>query len=264
MQDLIFDVSEGIATLTMNRPDARNALSAAMKDGLQEAFARINADPEIRAAILSGAAGCFSGGGDIRGMRERLNSVTVEDGRERMRDLHPLLKSMIELDKPLIAAVDGAAFGAGFSMACVADFVLVSPRARFCMSFLRIGLIPDFGAMYTLPRLVGVQRAKELMISAREVSADEAVRLGIALEVVAQENLMARARELAGSFRQASAMAVSLIKRDVTMALGTDLQTLLVNEADHQSLCFQTSAHKTAVQRFLDKQPTAFQFPARR
>jgi 2-(1,2-epoxy-1,2-dihydrophenyl)acetyl-CoA isomerase len=156
--------------------------------------------------------------------------------------------------------VDGPAFGAGFSLALAADVVVASPRARFCLSFMRLGLVPDFGALYTLPRVVGVQRAKELMLSAREVSAEEAKALGIVLELVPQDQVLSRAQALAASFVQASPMAVSLVKR--ALAGGpADLQTVLELEADAQALCFGSAAHKAAVTRFLDKQPALFQWP---
>lgn len=252
----------GICTLTMNRPEARNAIGAGMRAAFAEVVPRIAADESIRAVILTGAGGAFSGGGDIRAMLEARGRMTVESGRQRMHDLQPWVRQLVELDKPLVAAVDGPAFGAGFSLALMADFVLVSPRARFGLAFAKIGLVPDFAAMYTLPRVVGVQRAKELMLSAREVDAGEALRLGIAMEIVPVESLAARAHELAASFTGASPLAVSLVKRELGMALATDLRTALSNEADHQALCFHSAYHADAVQRFLDKQPAMFRFPA--
>jgi len=252
--------ADGICTLTMNRPEARNALSDEMRSAFAAVVPRLASDDAIRAVILTGAGGAFSGGGDIRAMLAAQGRMTAEAGRRRMQEMHSWMRQLVELDKPLIAAVDGPAFGAGFSLALVADFVLVSPRARFCMAFAKIGLVPDFAAMYTLPRVVGVQRAKELILSAREVDADEALRLGIAMEIVPADGLMARARALAASFNGASPLAVSLVKRELGMALATDLRATLTNEADHQALCFQSAYHGEAVQRFLEKQPAAFAF----
>ena len=255
--------SDGIATLTMNNPGARNALSAEMKADFSAAVADVAADPSVKAVVLTGAGGVFCAGGDIRGMLEfREAGTPVEGWRQRMLDLQPLIRSLVELDKPLIAAVDGAAYGAGFSIAILADVVLASPRARFCMSFMRIGLVPDFAAMYTLPRVVGVQRAKELMLSAREVGPDEALKLGIAMELVPSEALLARAQALGRSFAGASPMAAALIKRELGMSLATDLRQTLVNEADNQALCFQSGYHRQAVDNFLNKQPAMFQWPA--
>ena len=262
MSDLEYHVDDGVATLTLNNPGARNALSNAMKDEFASIVPAMAADRSVRALILTGANGIFCAGGDLRGMAASRASMSIETWRARMREVQPWMRALVELDKPLIAAVDGAAYGAGFSLALMADFVLATPRARFCLSFMKVGLGPDFAAMYTLPRVVGIQRAKELMLSAREVSADEALRLGIAMEIVSADGLMARANALARSFVGASALAVSLIKRDVGMSLATDLQTLLALEADHQAMCFETPYQGQAVQRFLDKQPALFIWPA--
>lgn len=259
---LMIHTADGVATLTMDRPEAKNALSDAMKQAFAEAVPALAADRSIRAVVLTGAGGTFCAGGDLRGMLARRGSMQVEDWRARMHEVQPWMRGLVELDKPLIAAVDGAAYGAGFSLALMADFVVATPRARFCMSFMKVGLVPDFAAMYTLPRVVGVQRARELMLSAREVRADEALRLGLVMELVPAEALPQRAQALALSFVGASPMAVSLIKRELGMALASDVATALSNEADHQALCFQSQYHAKAVQAFLDKQPAAFQFPA--
>jgi 2-(1,2-epoxy-1,2-dihydrophenyl)acetyl-CoA isomerase len=255
-------IENGVATLTMSRPDARNALSAEMKDAFEVAIPRIAKDPAVRAVVLTGAGGAFCAGGDLRGMLAVRDQMDVQGWRRRMTDVQPWMRALVELDKPVVAAVDGVAYGAGFSLALMADFVIASPRARFCMSFMKVGLVPDFAAMYTLPRVVGVQRARELMLSAREVGADEALKLGIAMEVVPADTMMLRATALARSFTGASPLAVSLIKRELGMSLATDLATTLAAESDHQALCFQSAYHVQAVQAFLDKQPAAFQFPA--
>ena len=262
MTTLDYQLSDGVATLTMNRPEARNALSTEMKDDFARLVPQIATDAAVRAVILTGANGAFCAGGDLRGMAEVRSQMNIASWRDRMLDVQPWLRQLVLLDKPLIAAVDGPAFGAGFSLALMADFVVATPRARFCLSFMRVGLGPDFASMYTLPRAVGVQRAKELMLSAREVAADEALRLGLAMELVPAEGLMDRARALAGSFVGASPLAVSLIKRDVGMSLASDLHSLLSLEADHQAMCFETPYQAEAVQRFLDKQPAMFNWPA--
>ncbi len=262
MSDLLFDLHDGVATLTMNRPQARNALSADMKAAFAEAVPRIVADDAIRALVITGAGGAFCAGGDIRGMAEARPQMDHEGWRRRMLEVQPWMTQLIECPKPVIAAVDGPAFGAGFGLALTADFVLASPRARFCLSFMRVGLGPDFGLVYTLPRVVGVQRAKELMLSAREVAADEALRLGIAMEVLPAEGLLPRAQALARSFAGASALATRLIKQDVAVSLRSDLATMFALEAEHQAQCFGSDYQAEAVQRFLDKQPAAFQWPA--
>ena len=159
----------------------------------------IKHDRSIRALVISGAGGHFCSGGDLRNIAKA--GLDNQGWRERLRDLHGWLQDLITLDRPVIAAVDGAAFGAGFGLALAADFVIATTRARFCVSFLRVGLVPDFGTFYTLPRIVGPQRAKELMLSAREVGAEEALRLGIAMELHPPEQLLARAQAIGAELR---------------------------------------------------------------
>lgn len=255
---LHFDVTDQVATLTLDSPHNRNALGADMRVALSEAVHTVRHDRSIRALVITGAGGQFCSGGDLRNMAEvKLDS---QGWRERMHDLQHIVRDLLTLDRPVIAAVDGAAYGAGFGLALTADFLIATPRARFCMSFMRVGLAPDFGALYTLPRIVGTQRAKELMLSAREVGADEALRLGIAMELQAPEKLAARARALALSFIGASPTAVSLVKRALA-AGGPDLSTMLALEADGQAVAFGTEQHRSAVARFLAKQTPSFQWP---
>lgn len=256
---LRFERSGAVATVTLNNPASRNAFDSNMREELAQVVAQVRADRELRALVLTGANGSFCSGGDLRGL-----SSTGLDGvgwRDRMQDLHHWLRDLILLDKPVIAAVDGAAYGAGFSLALAADFVLATPRARFCMSFMRLGLAPDCGAFYTLPRIVGAQRAKELMLSAREVGAAEAQALGIVMELHEPAQLLARAHALAASFSGASPTAVSLIKR--TLADPGTLSSALDNEANGQALAFGSAEYRRAVQLFLDKEPLPFQWPAR-
>ena len=247
------------AVVTLDSPAARNSLIQPVKDGLIDAIARIKADAGIRAVVITGANGAFCAGGDLRGIAAA-GKQESDAIRARMQAAHAIFRDLLTLDRPVIAAVDGAAYGAGFSLALAADFVLVTPRARFCMVFMRMGLVPDAGSTYTLPRIVGAQRARELFLSAREVGAQEALSLGIAMEQHAPEALMPRAMALAESFGGASALAVSLVKR-FTLDAGA-MEAALEDEANAQALCFQTTPHREAVQRFFDKQPLAFQWPA--
>jgi 2-(1,2-epoxy-1,2-dihydrophenyl)acetyl-CoA isomerase len=261
MQDfktIRFSVAEQVATLTLDNPTKRNALDSQMRIEIAEVIEHVRKEPSIRALILTGANGHFCSGGDLK----NIATIGLDNlgWRRRLQDLHDWLQELVLLDKPVIAAVDGAAAGAGFSLALVADFILATPRARFCMSFLKVGLVPDCGAFYTLPRIVGVQRAKEIMLSARDIEAQEALQLGIAMELHAPENLMARANTLAASFVNASPMAVSMIKRSLA-GWGGDLSPSLEFEVNAQALAVGTQEHKTEVKKFLDKEQLAFQWP---
>jgi 2-(1,2-epoxy-1,2-dihydrophenyl)acetyl-CoA isomerase len=258
---LQFEVTEQVATLTFNSPTKRNALEPAMREELAVALQHIQHDRSIRAVILTGAGGHFCSGGDLK----NIASANLDNGGwlQRMQTLHAWLQVLLTLDRPVIAAVDGAAAGAGFSLALSADFVLATPRAWFNMSFLKVGLVPDVGALYTLPRVVGVQRAKEIMLSARDIDAQEALRLGIVMALHEPDQLLPRAQAMARSFVGASPAAVALIKRSLNNALGGGLQDMLTAEAQAQALAAGTAEHREAVARFLNKQPPLFAWPAR-
>ncbi|KQP13587.1 enoyl-CoA hydratase/isomerase family protein [Pseudorhodoferax sp. Leaf267] len=253
-----FDLQGATAVLTLDDAATRNAIGPDMRVEVAQAVERVRTDPAIRALVITGANGHFCSGGDLR----NIASAGLDNAgwRDRLHLLHSWLRDLLSLDKPVICAVDGAAFGAGFGLALAGDFVLATSRARMCVSFLKVGLVPDCGIFYTLPRIVGPQRARELMLSAREVNADEALRLGIAMEVHAPEALLPRALALARSFEGASAMAVSLIKR--TTASTGDLALALSLEADAQALAMGSPEHKRAVNDFLEKRPPKFSWPA--
>jgi 2-(1,2-epoxy-1,2-dihydrophenyl)acetyl-CoA isomerase len=257
---LHFEVVDQVATLTLNSPAKRNALEPAMRDELAGYIRTIRDDASIRAVVITGAGGHFCSGGDLR----NIASANLDNAGwlRRMQSLHAWVHDLITLDRPVIAAVDGAAAGAGFSLAMAADFVLATPRAWFNMSFLKVGLVPDVGAFYTLPRIVGVQRAKEIMLSARDVGAQEALQLGLVMELHEPDQLLPRAQAMARSFVGASPAAVALIKRSLQDALGGGLSSLLMTEANAQSMAAGTDAHQEAVQRFLTKQAPLFAWPA--
>ncbi|MFM0653486.1 enoyl-CoA hydratase/isomerase family protein [Paraburkholderia sediminicola] len=254
---LLVDVNDGVATLTLNRAEQKNALNLPMRDALNDAIQWIRRDRTIRAVVLRGAGNDFCSGGDVRGMTAR----SAEDGRNRVDDLHGWIGALMDLDRPVIAAVDGVAYGAGFSLALAADFLIATPRARFCMPFIKIGLVPDCGAFYTLPRVVGLARAKDLVFTAREFGAEEALRIGAVFEIAPAESVLARATQIAKSLCQASALAFGLSKRALNLSLGSDLRTMLELESAAQGIAISTAFHQEAVQRFKDKQPARFQWP---
>lgn len=255
---LRYEVSDQIATLTLDNPATRNALGPEVRDGLADAITDIRRRSDIRAVVLTGAGGHFCSGGDLRNIAGA--GLDNAGWHARLHGVHDWLRALITLDRPVISAIDGAAYGAGFGLALAADYVIGTPRTRLCVSFLKVGLVPDFGVFYTLPRIVGPQRAKELMLSAREVGADEALRLGLVAELQPPEQLQARARAVAASFVGASPVAVALIKRAV--ACNGDIATQLELEASAQSLAMGTADHREAVQDFLAKRPARFQWPA--
>lgn len=261
METIKYTLDDGVATITLNRPDARNALNVTMTSEFDQTLVQIARDDTVRVVVLTGAAGTFCAGGDVRGMNNQPER-TAEQWRAHLRRSHRIVKGLYALDRPIIAAVDGAAFGAGFSIALLADIVLASSRARFCMAFGRIGLVPDYGALYTLPRAVGVQRAKEIMFSAREIGAVEARDLGLVLEVVAPDALLPRAMAMARALVNASPAALAMTKEALNGSLNSSLDNLLELEAAGQGVAGSSAYAKDAFRRFANKQPGLFQWPA--
>jgi 2-(1,2-epoxy-1,2-dihydrophenyl)acetyl-CoA isomerase len=262
MKTVLYEVSDGVATLTLNRPAQKNALDLVMRSEIAQIVSDIRSDRGIQALIITGAGGAFCAGGDVQTMSG--DQQTAEEARGRMQDLHRWLEQLLDLECPVIAAVDGVAYGAGFGLALTADFILASPRARFCLPFLRLGLMPDCGILYTLPRIVGMQRARELIFSTRELGADEARNMGIVCEIQSEDELAGRAREIALAFTHASPTALSLTKRTLNASLNSELGTLLDMEASGQGIARATEYHRKAVTRFVTKQAAEFRWPPNR
>ena len=262
METIETTLDAGVATILLNRPRAKNALDLTMVREFDQLLAQIGRDESVRAVILTGAGGAFCAGGDVRDMNSSTER-TAEDWRAHMRRNHRIVAGLYALDRPVIAAVDGVAFGAGFSLALLADIVLASSRARFCMAFGRIGLVPDYGALYTLPRAVGLQRAKEIMYSAREIGAAEAVQLGIALELLEPDALLPRARVMAQALASASQSALAMTKNALNGSFGSSLDGVLELEAAGQGITGSSAYAKDAFRRFAEKQPGRFQWPGK-
>nr|ART39263.1 H71 [uncultured bacterium] len=256
-ETLNFSVDDGVATITLSRPESRNAINSTMREELGALVRQIQLDQSIRALVLTGAGETFCAGGDLLGM-EGVDSRLM---RQRLMAAHTYLTELMNLDRPVIAAVDGTAYGAGFSLALAADIVVASNRARFCMAFMRVGLLPDYGAMYTLPRVVGLQRAKELIYSAREISAEEALRLGIALEIHAPDDVLQRATTLAHAMKHMSPTAFGFTKHTLNQSYESSLATMLGLEAAAQSMAIATPECTEAIARFAAKQAPAYQWP---
>jgi 2-(1,2-epoxy-1,2-dihydrophenyl)acetyl-CoA isomerase len=255
---VLVDVAEGVAALTLNRPERKNALDLAMRRELADAIHAIRADRSIRAVLLKGAGGAFCSGGDLGSMK----IDSAEAGRNRLDDLHEWLQVLLTLDRPVVAAVDGVAYGAGFSLALAADYIVASRRARFCMPFIRVGLLPDSASLYTLPRAVGMQRAKDILFSAREIKAEEAHLIGIVAEVVDVEAIDKRASEVAQALAGASPAMIGLTKRALNASFENDLHSMLERESAGQGIAFMTDYHREAVKRFSGKTAPLFNWPA--
>lgn len=259
-----YEAHEGVGVITLDRPRVKNAICMVMRRQLAQLIDELRLDRSLRALVITGAGGNFCSGGDLSSLNDgaSLGEATAESRRQRLVDLSGLVSNLLQFDRPVIAAVRGVAYGAGFGVALAADIVLAAHDARFCLSFGRLGLVPDFGIFHSLPRVVGVQKAKELVFSCREVGAAEAQRLGIVMETHASESVLARAMDIARSFTQASPLALSLSKRALNASSTSDLSTMLMLEADGQGISMSSEYHLDALKRFLAKEKPLFSWPA--
>lgn len=261
MDTLNFEVVNGVGWVRFARPDKHNPLDAELRTDLMTVLEQIRKEPAIRVLVLTGSPGVFCAGGNLHVLHEHLDAGP-HYWQQRLKTGLRLIQDILNLGCPVIAAVDGPAMGAGFSLALCADLVVASPRARFSMAYLRLGLVPDLGALYLLPRAVGVQRAKELMFSTREIDAHEAHQLGLVMEIQDSETLEARVRAIAESLTQAAPTAVALTKAALNASLDSDRQTLFTLEAASQAAAFSAPEPRVAIEAILAKQPPPFRgFP---
>jgi len=249
---------DGVALLTLSRPAQRNALSVQMREEIAHLLPLISHDAAVKALVLTGAGEHFCAGGDVAGMRKPVTARTPADSRGVLRDVQSWLPQLVGLEKPVIAAVDGACYGAGFSLALAADFVICTPRARFCQAFVRVGLVPDFSALFLLPRVVGLQKAKELMFSGRVVEPDEARALQIVFEVHPCERLLEAALELAARFRHAPTESIGITKTLLNRSFQSDERLMGELEAFAAATVKTLPYHQSAVERFFAKEPVRF------
>jgi enoyl-CoA hydratase/carnithine racemase len=257
-QTIRHTVANGVATIILNRPAQRNALDMRMRAELGQAVHAVRRDRGVKVLVLGGAGGAFCAGGDIGSMH---GGESAGDARDRMLSLQVIVQDLLTLDRPVIAAIDGPAYGAGLGLALTADVIIASPRARFCLSFLRLGAIPDCGVFYTLPRIVGMQRAKGLAFSTREFSAEEAKDMGIVLEISPDGMADARAAEIADSLSMLPLPALSLTKRAFNASLESSMGAMLELEATGQGVARSAAFHREAAQRFVNKEAPLFQWP---
>lgn len=256
-------IEDGLAEFSHQRPARRNPLSLELRQDYIDMLDRLESDRSIRALILTGSGGSFCAGGDLRGQKERLESLDPDVNspdamRRRILSGHAWIERLRNLEMPVIAAVDGPAAGAGVSIALAADYVLASTRASFSMSFVKVGLLPDLGSFYALPRIVGMAVAKDLMMTARRVGADEAHRLGIAHSLYEAEALPEQARRFARRFNGASRHALALTKRLLHKSFETPYSTLMELEANAQAVASATPEHAAAVRSFLAGERPAY------
>lgn len=261
-QTLLYEVSERIATLTLNRPDAMNATTDEMYQELQDLIPKIAADRDVACVILTGAGRGFCAGADLKA---RKDDATPLERRARHRwILKDILEPLYRLEKPVIAAVNGAAAGAGFNIALACDFIVASDQASFIQAFARVGLVPDLGGLYLLGRVIGINKAKELCFTARKVSAEEAKTLGIVNHVVPHERLLDEARAIAGKITAASPTAIAMTKNLLDRSTNATIDQMLEYESYAQTIAYLTPEYEEGVRAFREKRAPDFAAAARR
>ncbi len=262
MTDSIFEVQDGVATFTLNRPKKLNAINQNMFDrDFPELVDRMEADETIRTLILTGAGGNFCSGADV-GRMGADSPRTPEQKKNGLRNTLEWIYRLANVEQPVIAAVDGIAYGGGFSLALTADIVLATPRARFSLVFGRIGLIPDMAITYFLTRVIGPKRMKELAFTARNVSAEEAVDLGIVNALHAPEELLPAAQEMARKLSCGSQVALAQAKQLIDRSLDSSQAEMLEAEVEAQPRCRASNFHEEAVRRFTNKEPRLYDWDA--
>ncbi|PXY19855.1 enoyl-CoA hydratase-related protein [Prauserella endophytica] len=250
--------SDRVRTLILNRPKAYNSLTVELKERLLAELRDASADPGVRAIVLTGAGKAFCAGQDLK---EHIGLLEAGDDaplRTVTEHYNPIVRAIIEAPKPVIAAVNGPAAGAGAAFAYAADLRIAAASANFLMAFANVGLGPDSGASWTLQRLIGYGRAAELMLLARPVDSAEALRIGLVGEVVADEDLAARAQDLAAKLAGGPTAAYAKIKGTLTAAAESTLEEALAEEDAAQTALGATTDHHEAVAAFVAKRKPDF------
>jgi 2-(1,2-epoxy-1,2-dihydrophenyl)acetyl-CoA isomerase len=256
---LLYEVKDGVATLTLNRPDRLNALGDTLREDLLDAVTRTAADADVRVMMLTGAGKGFCAGGDVKAMdegrqagRERPVLDKIAPSRDRT------LLAMRDAPQPIIAAINGAAAGAGMNLALACDLRIASTAAKFSQAFVKRGLHPDWGGTYFLPRVVGMAKACELIFTGDLIDAQEALRLGLVGRVVAPEELMPAADELARKIAAGPPLDIRLAKRALYHNADCDLRQALEFETFAQNICQDTEDAREGVRAFVEKRAPVF------
>ncbi|HEY9327378.1 MAG TPA: enoyl-CoA hydratase-related protein [Streptomyces sp.] len=255
---VLFEVSDGLATITINRPDAMNAMNTAAKVGLRDALRSAGADTAVRAVLLTAAGGrAFCVGQDLKEHLSKLAEVRASGGGNALSTVrehyNPIVRALTEMPKPVVAGINGAAAGAGFGFALACDYRVAADTASFNTSFAGVALTADSGVSWTLPRLIGQSRAADLLLFPRSISAQAAYDLGIVNKLVPAADLVAEATAVARALADGPTVAYAALKESLAYGAGHTLGEALEKEDELQTRAGASQDHGTAVQAFLDK-----------
>ncbi len=258
-QCLLYDVQDRIATLTLNRPERLNALGGTLREDLYDAVIKAAADPHVGVLVITGAGRGFCSGGDVKAMSERDQSGQVAPANERFAPLRDrIILALRDCPKPVIAAVNGAAAGAGMNLALACDMRIASSAAKFSQAFVKRGIGPDWGGSWFLPRIVGAAKACELIFTGETIDAAEALKLGIVNAVAAPEELMIETQKLARKIAAGPPVAIQFAKRAINHNQDVDLRAGLEFETFAQNVCWETADAKEGVRAFVEKRAPVF------
>jgi enoyl-CoA hydratase/carnithine racemase len=261
MSDLEYSVKEHIATLLLNRPEKKNAFTDGMLTQWRQSLLDAQDDPDVRVIVVTGAGNAFCSGGDLGRRSHQLTAdePTVLERKQRFgKTTHSVAFTIPHIDKPIIAAVNGAAVGAGMDMALMCDIRLAARSARFAEAYVRVGLIPGNGGCYFLPRIVGVARALELLMTGEFVGADEALRIGLVNQVYDDDRFLESAYAYAKKIASMPPVAVSMIKRTVYQSLTCDLRTSLELIASQMTIVQTTQDYREAIAAYKGERAGVF------
>jgi enoyl-CoA hydratase/carnithine racemase len=250
-EHLTFSVADGIARIVLNRAERMNAFTFGMIDAWHAALQQCRTDDAVKVVIVTGAGSAFCSGGDIVEMGERLTQTPEQRKNELFNRIERIPLALEDLDKPVIAAVNGVATGAGMDMALMCDMRYAAASARFAETYVRVGLVPGAGGAHFLPRLVGVAKALELFLTADFVDAEEALRIGLVNKVFPDEALMPEVEKIARKIAKAPPLTVRMIKRAIYQGMRNDLRTNLDLISSHYAVVTASEGHREAVRQFI-------------
>ncbi len=257
-ESVVFSQDGPVATLLLNRPEKLNALDEGMREGLSAALSTLAHDPVLRVGIITGAGRAFCAGGDIDRMRDLKETHQSATFRRYIEAGHELVRKIRRLPKLVVACVNGPAAGAGMNLALACDLRIASESATFTQAFLRIGLHPDWGGTFLLPRLIGIGRAIEMFILGEPLNAAEAHRLGLVNFLAPPDQLAGETRKLSERLAAAPALPVALLKQALYERLETKLDLMMQHEVDAQMKCFDSEDFSEGLRAFLEKRRANF------
>lgn len=260
MNDMVLQkLDRGLLTITMNRPDRRNALNPDMTRGLVDAARRAAEDHDVRAVLLKGAGGTFCVGGDVKSMAEGRAPLPFEAKRVNLRRGMEVSRILHQMPKPVVAQVDGAAAGAGLSIALACDLRVASQSVKITTAFAKVGLSGDYGGTYFLTQMLGSAKARELYLMSPVLTAQDALSLGMVSKVVPDAEIDNAAHELAMSLAQGPSVTLGYVKTNINNAETLSLEACFDGEAIHHTRCGDTADHKEAAKAFVEKRKPVFQ-----